>query len=98
MKAFYSDRFVLPLPPGHRFPMAKYAQLREFIERELTGIQLHEPLPADEEQLRLAHDANYVRRVVCGELTAAEQRAIGFPWTTQMVERARRCAADNAQL
>ncbi|MEY3076990.1 MAG: hypothetical protein RI892_48, partial [Pseudomonadota bacterium] len=23
MKAFYSDHFVLPLPEGHRFPMAK---------------------------------------------------------------------------
>ena len=28
MKAFYSIRFVLPLPPGHRFPMGKYARLR----------------------------------------------------------------------
>ena len=28
MKAFYSDHFVLPLPDGHRFPMAKYARLR----------------------------------------------------------------------
>ncbi len=27
--AFYADHFVLPLPPGHRFPMAKYARLRE---------------------------------------------------------------------
>lgn len=29
MIAFYSDHFVLPLPSGHRFPMAKYARLRE---------------------------------------------------------------------
>ena len=29
MKAFYCDHFVLPLPEGHRFPMEKYAQLRE---------------------------------------------------------------------
>jgi acetoin utilization deacetylase AcuC-like enzyme len=27
--AYYSDHFVLPLPAGHRFPMAKYARLRE---------------------------------------------------------------------
>ncbi len=26
---YYADHFVLPLPPGHRFPMAKYARLRE---------------------------------------------------------------------
>ncbi|NCC35134.1 MAG: histone deacetylase, partial [Chloroflexia bacterium] len=29
MQIFYSDTFVLPLPAGHRFPMAKYALLRE---------------------------------------------------------------------
>ena len=29
MKAFYTDQFVLPLPEGHRFPMAKYSLLRQ---------------------------------------------------------------------
>ena len=24
VKIFYTDHFELPLPPGHRFPMAKY--------------------------------------------------------------------------
>jgi len=26
---YYTDHFVLPLPAGHRFPMRKYAALRE---------------------------------------------------------------------
>ena len=34
MRAFYSDHFVLPLPDGHRFPMAKYARLRERVIAE----------------------------------------------------------------
>jgi hypothetical protein len=29
MRAFYGDRFVLPLPAGHRFLMQKYYLLRE---------------------------------------------------------------------
>ena len=29
MLIYYTDHFVLPLPPGHRFPMRKYAALRE---------------------------------------------------------------------
>ncbi len=90
MQAFSSDRFVLPLPPGHRFPMAKYALLRQRIERELPDIELCEPPAATDEELLLAHDADYVRRVVAGELTEAEQRSIGFPWSPQMVERSRR--------
>ena len=39
MQAFYSDQFVLPLPPGHRFPMPKYRLLRERIDGE-PGIRL----------------------------------------------------------
>ena len=34
MKAFYSDTFVLPLPPHHRFPMAKYRRVRERVVAE----------------------------------------------------------------
>ena len=29
LRGYSSDRFVLPLPPGHRFPMQKYRLLRE---------------------------------------------------------------------
>jgi hypothetical protein len=32
MKLFYCDEFVLPLPPGHRFPMEKYRLLRERLQ------------------------------------------------------------------
>ena len=31
MHAYYADHFVLPLPEGHRFPMAKYRMLRDRI-------------------------------------------------------------------
>ena len=33
MKIFYTDHYVLPLPPWHRFPMQKYALLRERVEQ-----------------------------------------------------------------
>jgi hypothetical protein len=37
MLAFYADHFVLPLPPGHRFPMRKYSMLRDAVVREVAG-------------------------------------------------------------
>jgi acetoin utilization deacetylase AcuC-like enzyme len=92
MRAFYSDHFVLPLPDGHKFPMAKYARLRERILAEglIAPEQLHEAPAADWDDLRLVHDPVYVDAVANGTVPAEVQRRIGFPWSPQMVERARR--------
>ena len=92
LDAFYSDRFVLPLPAGHRFPMAKYGQLRERVGRELTGVRLLEPAGATDGELALAHHPDWVARLAEGRLRADEIRAIGFPWSPEMVERSRRSA------
>jgi acetoin utilization deacetylase AcuC-like enzyme len=89
MKVFYTDHFVLPTPPGHRFPMSKYALLRERVAHIAPQL-LFEPPAATDEQLRLAHDAEYVRRVQAGDLSDKEIRVIGFPWSEAMVERSRR--------
>jgi acetoin utilization deacetylase AcuC-like enzyme len=92
VKAFYTDRFVLPLPAGHRFPMIKYARVRErcLAEGVLRAEQLAEPPAATWEELALVHDPEYLARVRDGALDAAEQRRIGFPWSPEMVERSRR--------
>ena len=105
MRAFYSDHFVLPLPEGHKFPMAKYARLRERIlaERVIAPADLHEAPLASLDDLRLVHARAYVDAVVNGAVPADVQRRIGFPWSPQMVERSRRSvgatiAAANAAL
>jgi acetoin utilization deacetylase AcuC-like enzyme len=92
MRAFYTDRFVLPLPEGHRFPMTKYSRLRERCVHEgvLALDELAEPPPACWSDLALVHDERYLQRVRDGSLDAAEQRRIGFPWSPEMVERSRR--------
>jgi acetoin utilization deacetylase AcuC-like enzyme len=92
LKCYYADHFVLPLPPEHRFPMAKYSRLRERLVSEgvLTSNDLHVPLPASDTEILRCHEPAYLDRVVSGTLTAAEVRRIGFPWSPQMVERSRR--------
>ena len=92
MQAFYSDHFVLPLPDGHKFPMAKYSGLRERILAEgiVRPDDLHEAPAAAWDDLRLVHEAAYVDAVASGTLPREAQRRIGFPWSPQMVERARR--------
>lgn len=91
MKVFYTDHFVLPLPDGHRFPMQKYSLLREAVQTYAPQ-SLEEAPAAQDDELLLAHDAAYVERMSKGTLTATEVRQIGFPWSPQMAERARRSA------
>lgn len=91
MKAFYTDHFVLPLPEGHRFPMEKYSRLRDLVSTQ-ADIELVEAPPATDTQILYAHDPSYLIKVINGSLSAQEQRAIGFPWSTKMVERSRRSA------
>ncbi len=92
MKLYYSDTFELPLPAGHRFPMAKYGRLRERVLSSDwgTNCQLELPPPASDAELQLVHEREYLRRVMTGELSELEQRRIGFPWSEKMVERCRR--------
>lgn len=92
MQAFYADHFVLPLPDGHRFPMGKYARLRDRVALELPQVRPGVALPVSDGELALAHDPAYVQAVVDGSLGAAAMREIGFPWSAAMVERSRRSA------
>ena len=92
MRAFYSDHFVLPLPDGHKFPMAKYNRLRQRIIAEgiVAADDLTEAPAASWDDLRLVHDPAYVKAIADGTIAHEIQRRIGFPWSPQMVERSRR--------
>ncbi|WP_374246280.1 histone deacetylase [Zoogloea sp.] len=94
MKLFYADHFVLPLPPGHRFPMEKYSRLRERLlaSGHFAADDFRVPDAATDTELLRAHDAGYVQRVARGTLGHDEIRRIGFPWSAAMVERSRRSA------
>ncbi|MCA9718599.1 MAG: histone deacetylase [Myxococcales bacterium] len=92
MRVFYSDTFVLPLPPRHRFPITKYARLRAALEADALALRVDLELPAGarDDQLALVHDDDYIARVRTGALSRQEQRELGFPWSPALVERSRR--------
>jgi acetoin utilization deacetylase AcuC-like enzyme len=92
VRAFYTDRYVLPLPVGHRFPMIKYARLRErcLAEGVLRPESLAEPPAATWDELGLVHEPAYLAAARDGTLTELEVRRIGFPWSPEMIERSRR--------
>ncbi|SDO15463.1 Acetoin utilization deacetylase AcuC [Rhodoferax sp. OV413] len=95
MHAFYSDHYVLPLPQGHRFPMAKYRMLRDRVAQELPQVQMLEAPRASDGELALAHHPAYIRQIADGSIQTLQPQAmreIGFPWSDAMVERSRRSA------
>lgn len=91
VKVFYSDTFPLPLPPKHRFPVRKYALLRQALldEAVISAGDLFVAPEVTDEQILLAHDAAYLRRVQEGLLTEKEIRRIGLPWSADYVARVR---------
>ncbi|TSE31386.1 Histone deacetylase-like amidohydrolase [Tepidimonas taiwanensis] len=96
MQVFYATQFVLPLPPGHRFPMAKYALLRDTLAGE-PDIRLQQAPPASDGELALVHTPAYIDAIERGTLAPALQREIGFPWSPAMAERARRSVGATIQ-
>src|SRR4051794_9258013 len=85
--AFHFDPHILPLPPGHRFPIGKYGLLRRRVEADPRGIVLRIAGPASEGELALAHEPGYIGDVLAGTLSAARQREIGFEWTPALATR-----------
>ena len=93
MRLFPSDRYRLPLPEGHRFPVEKYRALRKRLEAEAAAgqaLEFIEPHAATDEEILRVHQRAYVGRVMAGTLTPAEVRRIGFPWSEQLVARSLR--------
>ena len=90
MQVFFATQFVLPLPAGHRFPMAKYQLLRDRLAAELPQVALMQAPPATDGELALAHEPAYIAAISDGSIDARSMREIGFPWSEAMAERARR--------
>ena len=87
-----SSRYTFPLPEGHRFPVAKYAMLREavIVEGIVPADHVLDPPRATDDAVALVHTPEYVRRFCDGTLDAAELRRLGFPWSPALVERSYR--------
>jgi acetoin utilization deacetylase AcuC-like enzyme len=99
LHAWSSAKYSFPLPEGHRFPIAKYARLRDRVVAEgiVETERLHDPAPVDRDALLLVHTADYVDRFTAGRLTADEERRLGFPWSPALVERSYRAAGGTVE-
>lgn len=89
MRAWSSSRFSVALPPGHRFPIAKYQAVRDGVVARglLADGAIHEPDRVERTALTLVHTAGYVDAIEDGTLDDASVRRLGFPWGPGLRER-----------
>lgn len=89
MTIAFAPNYILPLPPGHRFPMLKYELLPEQLLHEgtATASDFFVPTPPPLADVLLTHEADYVHRLLHGQLTRQEERASGFPWSAALADR-----------
>ncbi|BDC98985.1 histone deacetylase [Persicobacter psychrovividus] len=89
LKIAYHPTFCLNLPEGHRFPMAKYELLPQQLlyEGTVNVENFFEPSIDARKWILQTHAEDYVHRLENGQLSKAEIRRSGFPWSREMVDR-----------
>jgi len=89
IKIAYHHLYAHPLPEGHRFPMLKYELIPAQLLHEgiIQQHHLFSPDPVIEEIILLTHDSQYWEQLRDLTLPAKEQRRIGFPLNSQLLER-----------
>jgi acetoin utilization deacetylase AcuC-like enzyme len=86
---FYHPDYAPPLPPGHSFPMSKYAALPAALAVAGQGVDWHKPPLMAPQWLEAVHDPDYVAAVLAAALPPAMERCIGIPVTPAVARRTR---------
>jgi len=94
MRYAYHTDYLLTLPSGHPFPMAKYPLLYANLLRDgvITPGDLIRPVEADVDSLSLVHTCEYLELLATNALDAAAVRKLGVPWSPALWRRSRLAA------
>lgn len=89
LKVAWTESYVLPLPPNHRFPMSKYEVLPQQLlyEGTLSTENMFRPSPISEQLILKTHQQEYWYNLKSLSLSPKEIRRAGFPLTKELVER-----------
>jgi acetoin utilization deacetylase AcuC-like enzyme len=91
MRLSHHPDYCLPLPEHHPFPMAKYTLVHRYlVERGIARADnTLRPDEATLADLGRVHTAAYLAALEQGQLSVAEQRRIGVPWSARLWRRSR---------
>jgi acetoin utilization deacetylase AcuC-like enzyme len=91
LKVAWDEIYALPLPEGHRFPMLKYELLPQqlLLEGTIKPENIFSPSCLSIDKILSTHTSDYWNKLNTGFLSRKEVRAIGFPYSSQLVTRER---------
>ena len=91
LKIAHHPIYKHPLPEGHRFPMEKYDLLPRQLLHEGTCSQdnFFCPTLPDDSDILACHDTGYYQNLIQLQLKPNEVRKIGFPLSSELVQRER---------
>lgn len=89
LKIAWSENYVLPLPPNHRFPMSKYEVLPQQLlyEGTISESNIFNPGILNEKWILCTHELTYWHKLKSLALTPKEVRRTGFPLTRELIVR-----------
>jgi len=89
VKIAFDPIYAHPLPENHRFPMLKYELIPAQLKYEGTCTDAHffNPGSCLEEVILYTHEKEYLDKLVQQQLSASEQRKIGFPQSPELIQR-----------
>jgi acetoin utilization deacetylase AcuC-like enzyme len=89
LKIAWNERYVLPLPPGHRFPMSKYELLPQQLlyEGTISESNLFSPEQPDIRDILATHTPEYWEKLRNLSLSPQEIRRTGFPLSQDLIDR-----------
>lgn len=89
VKIAFDPVYAHALPENHRFPMLKYELIPEQLLHEgtCTEANFFKPASCATEIILQTHDKTYLDKLLHQQLTASEQRKIGFPQSPALIER-----------
>jgi len=85
-KLVYSDHYYLPIG-AHVFPAQKYRLIHQrLLETKIAApADFVEPQPASDDDIRLVHTADYVRKLKTGTLSQLEEMQMEIPYSPELV-------------
>ena len=86
-KVVYSDAYFLPIG-AHVFPAQKYRLIHKHLleTKAAEESDFIEPQPATDDDIRLVHTDEYVRKLRTGTLSMTEQAVMEIPYSKELVE------------